>query len=342
VSALADALACLASRQELDAEAIAAVLAEVLSGEAPEPLVAAFLTAWHLKGETSGELAAVVRAVRERMVLFELDDGPATLLDTCGTGGDGASTLNVSTATALVGSCLGVAVAKHGNRSASGTSGSAEVLAELGVAIAPDIEALRRCLRELSLAFLFAPKFHPTLGRLATVRKMLPFRTVFNLVGPLANPARPSFQLIGVPGKPQAELMARTLAELGTTKAAVVTGAGGLDEVSLAGPTQVIWVEEGDTFREVWTPHDFGLPEVEIGALRVSGPADSADRLLRLLAGERGPGRDVVVANVAAALSVAGRFQDLSEGARQAEAAIDSGAAAVKLARWVEISQGRA
>lgn len=336
---MSEALARLVARRDLSADQAEEVLAEVVAGEAPAPLVAALLTAWHVKGETADELAGVVRGVRGRMVVFPVDASLPPLIDTCGTGGDGASTFNVSTATALVVAGLGVAVAKHGNRSASGTSGSAEVLSELGVDIVAEVPVLRRCLKDLGLTFLFAPRFHPALGQVAAVRKLLPFRTVFNLVGPLANPASPGLQLIGAPNPRVAELMARALAGLGTRSAAVVTGAGGLDEVSLAGPTQVIWVKDGTTSLETWLPEDFGLPWVDVGALRVAGPTESADHLRRLLAGERGPARDLVLANAAAALRVAAVVNDLPEGVGLAAEAIDTGRAAARLERWVELSR---
>ena len=239
----------------------------------------------------------------------------------------------------MVAAC-GVPVAKHGNRSASGNSGSAEVLAELGVAIEAEAPILHRCLTELGITFLFAPRFHPALRFAAPVRRQLPFRTLFNLVGPLANPARPEFQLVGVAGDRQAELMAEALARLGTRRAAVVTGGDGLDEVTLDGPTHVRWVESGRVRSEVWHPGDFGLSRVRVRELRVSGPAESADRLRGLLAGEPGPVRAMVLANSAAALLVAGRVATLSEGVAQAARAIDSGAAARRLGRWGQVSRG--
>ena len=196
MAALRDALVRLAASRDLSGEDVGALMEEVLSGGAHSTLLAALLTAWHIKGESTVELAAVVGAVRARMVPLEGAFPP--LLDTCGTGGDGASTFNVSTATAIVTAACGVPVAKHGNRSASGTSGSAEVLTELGLAIAPEISVVQRCLDELGITFLFAPKFHPALGHLAAVRKALPFRTVFNLVGPLCNPARAEANAVGM------------------------------------------------------------------------------------------------------------------------------------------------
>ena len=229
----------------MTAAEVHAAVSAIMAGDAPEAVIAAFLTALRMKGESAEEVAGAVEAVRERSQPWE-DVGLASpLLDTCGTGGDGANTVNVSTATAIVVASCGVPVAKHGNRSASGNSGSAEVLAELGIAIEAEPPALRRCLAELGLTFLFAPRFHPALRFAAPVRRQLPFRTLFNLLGPLVNPARPEFQLVGVAGERQADLMAEALVRLGARRAAVVTGSDGLDEVTLDGPTRVLWVERG-------------------------------------------------------------------------------------------------
>jgi anthranilate phosphoribosyltransferase len=308
-----------------------------MDGRASEVAVAAFLTALRVKGETAAELAGAVRAVRDRMTPLEVASRP--ILDTCGTGGDGACTVNISTATALVVASCGVAVAKHGNRAATSRCGSAEVLAELGSPSRPSRQALSRCLAELGITFLFAPRFHPALRFAAPVRRQLPFRTLFNLVGPLANPARPDYQLIGVAGRRPAGLIAEVLALLGTTRAAVVTGADGLDEVSLDGPTRVLWVEAGRITAEAWEPGEFGLPTVRAGDLRVAGPVEAAARLRGLLARETGPVRDVVLANAAAALLVAGRAASLRSGVAEAAEALDSGASARLLERWTQLGR---
>jgi anthranilate phosphoribosyltransferase len=321
------------------AEASAAV-GVIMAGEASEVAIAAFLTALRVKGETADELAGAVEAVRARMAPWDADGGdtPRPLLDTCGTGGDGANTVNVSTATAIVAAACGVPVAKHGNRSASGNSGSAEVLAELGVAIEAGPAVLRRCLAELGITFLFAPAFHPALRFAGPVRRQLPFRTLFNLVGPLANPARPDLQLVGVAGERQADLVAQTLARLGVRRAAVVTGGDGLDEVTLDGPTRVRWVEAGELTLQAWSPEDFGLPRVPAAALRVAGPAESAARLRAFLAGQEGPIRSLILANSAAALLVAGAVSTLPEGVERSAVAVDSGAARRLLEGWCRLS----
>jgi anthranilate phosphoribosyltransferase len=312
----------------------------IMAGDAPEALVGAFLAALRVKGESAEELAGAVGAVLDRMAGLGPVDGLPLTLDTCGTGGDGANTINVSTASAVVVAACGVPVAKHGNRSASGNSGSAEVLAELGVDIEAPPEALRRCLVEVGITFLYAPRFHPALRFAAPVRKQLPFRTLFNMIGPLANPARPAYQLIGVPDPRQADLMAAAVARLGIVRAAVVTGHHRLDEVGLDGPTRVCWVESGEVDVRLWMPDEFGLAPVRAEDLRVSGPVESAGRLRGLFDGRPGPDRDIVLANAAAALLVAGKVEALAEGVRMAARAIDSGGAAGLLERWARMSQG--
>ena len=313
-------------------------VSSIMDGGVPEAAISALLTALRVKGEAADELAGAVRAVRERMTALDRAAG-VPVLDTCGTGGDGAHTVNVSTAAAVVVAACGVPVAKHGNRSASGNSGSAEVLTELGVAVEAEPPALRRCLAELGITFLFAPRFHPALRHAGPVRRQLPFRTLFNLVGPLANPARPEFQLVGAPGAAQAVLLAEALARLGsTTRAAVVTGGDGMDEVTLDGATHVLVVEGAEITPLTWLPADFGLAPARAADLRVTGPPDSARRLRQLFAGETGPVRDVVLANAAAALWVAGRAESLAAGVARAGEALDSGAASDLLGRWAHLS----
>ncbi len=340
MSPLVEALRVLGSGRGLTEAQAHGAVAAIMDGDEPEVVVAAFLAALRVRGESADELAGAVAAVRERSTGWEPIEGLPGVLDTCGTGGDGANTVNISTASAIVVAASGVPVAKHGNRSASGNSGSAEVLAELGVVAEAEPAVLRRCLVELGLTFLFAPRFHPALRFAAPVRRQLPFRTLFNLIGPLANPARPAYQLIGVPEDRPADLMATALARLGVTRAAVVTGSDGLDEVSLDGPTRVRWVESGSVTLRTWEPAEFGLAPVRAADLRVSGPAESARRLQAIFAGTRGPDRDTVLANAAAALLVAGRVEGLVEGVRMATRTIDDGLAAKLLERWTRMSQG--
>ncbi|MGC8641406.1 MAG: anthranilate phosphoribosyltransferase [Isosphaeraceae bacterium] len=325
----------------LSAELCELALGQILDGWASKESAKAFLTALHRKGETSEELWGAVLAIRERMLPFDVGASGADLLDTCGTGGDGAHTVNVSTATAIVVAACGVRVVKHGNRAASGSSGSSDVLDQLGVAIDVDLETLKRCLDELGIVFLFAPRFHPGLQKVAAIRRQLPFRTIFNLVGPLCNPASPTHQLVGVPGQPQAQRMAEALARGGALRRAlVVTGLDGLDEVTLDGPTRVLVVEPGSIHDHTWKPDDFGLPRVPAAELKVSGPEESASGLRQMLQGKDGPVRRIVLANAAAALWALAPGS-LPERVDRAARAIDSGAAARLVERWSLMTRGQ-
>ena len=337
-TALAEALATLGEGRGLSEEAARDAFNVIVDGRATEPQIAALLSALRVKGETVEELAGAVGAIRERMTPFDSPRRP--LLDTCGTGGDGASSVNISTASAIVAAASGAVVAKHGNRSASGVSGSSDVLERLGVAIAPELAVLQHCLGELGITFLFAPNYHPALRHAALVRRQLPFRTAFNLVGPLANPSRPEYQLVGVPNPHSADLMAGALRRLGVLRAAVVTGEDGLDEVSLDAPTRVLWIESGRIEARTWTPSDFDLPRVSASELRVTDPDQSADLIHAMLDGANGPVRHVVLANTAAALLVSGIADTLPGGVRRAAEAIDSGAARDLLLSWGKMSNG--
>ncbi len=334
MDAVTSALAAVVSGRGLSSSESRSAFASILDGEVPESVTAAFLTALKLKGETAFDLEGAVAAVRERMSPWERGIDSADLVDTCGTGGDEAGTVNISTAAAMVLAACGVPVVKHGNRSATGLSGSSDVLAVLGVATDLEAPASRRCLAELRITFLFAPAFHPGLARIAPVRRQLPFRTIFNLVGPLCNPGSPSFQLLGVPHEKQAEIVAQVLSrQQHIRRAAVVTGCDGLDEVTLGGPTQVWAIDEGRLSRTVWHPEDFGLDRHNPSAIKARDPLESAERLTRAFAGEKGAVRDYILANSAAALWVV-RQCPLREGTALAAAAVDSGAVAGLLDRW--------
>jgi anthranilate phosphoribosyltransferase len=339
---LSSALEKLASGESLSTAEGHAATAQVLDGAAAEAAVGAFLTALHLKGESSEELVGAVGAIRERMIPFDPGPGIGPCLDTCGTGGDGADTVNVSTATAIAVAACGARVVKHGNRAASGRSGSSDVLERLGIAIDSEAPLLRRALDELGITFLFAPRFHPGLKGVAAVRRQLPFRTIFNLVGPLCNPAAPAFQLVGVPRDDHAYRMAEALSTMGhLRRAVVVTGSDGLDEVTLDGPTRLRVVEAGRIREETWTVEEFGLRRVRAGELKVSDADESCERLRRLFAGEPGPVREIVLANAAAALWTVAPVA-LPEAVARAARAIDSGAAARLVERWSSLSRGEA
>jgi anthranilate phosphoribosyltransferase len=335
---LSSALETLTAGSSLSVAQSRAAFGTMLDGGASDAIVAAFLTALRLKGETALALEGAVTAVRERMIRWESGMNALPLLDTCGTGGDGADTVNISTAAAIVVAACGVSVVKHGNRAATGRSGSSDVLSALGVAADLEPSLSRRCLAELKIAFLFAPRFHAGLARVAAVRRQLPFRTIFNMVGPLCNPACPTHQLAGVPNEIQAELLAQVIArQPHIGRAAVVTAWNGLDEVTLEGPTQVRVIESGQVRREDWEPEDFGLPRHGVATIKVRDPVESAARLTCAFDGEKGPVRDYILANSAAALWVTG-VSSLREGTDRAASAIDSGAAARLLDRWRELA----
>jgi anthranilate phosphoribosyltransferase len=249
------------------------------------------------------------------------------VLDTCGTGGDGLHTFNVSTAAALVVAACGVAVVKHGNRGVSSSSGSADVLAALGVPVDVGPEEVLSCLERTGLGFCFAPRFHPAMKHVAGVRKSLGFRTLFNLLGPLCNPARPAYQVLGVGRLELLDPMAQALAKLGTQNAYVVHAEDGLDEVSLGAITHARRASGGRTVATSWTPGDFGLSHVSVARLRVRDAAESAERIRQVLAGERGHWRDVVLANAAIGLLAAEKVQGIPEGVLAAQRAIDDGKA---------------
>lgn len=332
---LKDAVERLAAGTSLTAEQTEEGVARILAGGSSDALTAAFLTALHVKGESSEELLGAVRAIREKMIPWAGARPSADLLDTCGTGGDGAGTVNVSTAAAIVAAACGIPVVKHGNRAASGTSGSSDVLSALGIGVDVGPLVQEECFRELGLAFLFAPRYHPGLRVVASVRSQLPFRTLFNLVGPLCNPASPGYQLVGVPREVQAELMAGALAgQPHLRRAVVVTGSDGLDEVTLDGPTRIRVIEDSKIRLDVWHPRDFGLETVLAQDLRVSSPEESAVKLRRMFLGEEGPIRRIVLANTAAALWTVGAHGGLRDAVAAAADAIDSGAVARLVDRW--------
>lgn len=321
----------LAGSHDLSREEIEAAIGAMMSGEWRAEQMAFFLSALAFKGETVEEIAGAAAALRRFMT--PIRSARTGLLDTCGTGGDGSATFNISTAAALVTAAAGVPVAKHGNRRVTSRTGSADVLAELGVNIEADVPRIERCLDELGICFCFAPLLHGAMRHVAAVRQQLGMRTIFNLLGPLTNPAGAQFQLLGV-GRPDLRpKLAEALALLGTEQAAVVSGRDGLDEVTLAGPTDVSRIGQGPPEELVWRPEDFGLRAQPLDPLVVDGPAASAALIARVLAGEPGPAREIVILNSAAALWVAGVESELSAAAARAAAAIDSGVARELLAR---------
>lgn len=324
--------------ERLTRDESASAIRAVVRGECEPALVGAFLVLLAQRGETADELAGGAEALRSEAVPFPSPPGP--LLDTCGTGGDHRHTFNVSTAVALVAAAAGARVAKHGNRSVSSRCGSADVLEALGARVELGPRAAARALEATGFCFLFAPRYHPSMRHVAPVRKALGVRTLFNWMGPLANPARTSHQLLGIPEPDRLERVALVLRALGVRRALVVHGAGGLDELSLERGNEALLVEGDREPRTVRIEaEDLGLPAAPPYALRGGDAAENAAIVRSVLAGERGPRRDLVLLNAAAALWVAERCRSLEEGARLAADAIDCGAAARILERYVAISR---
>jgi anthranilate phosphoribosyltransferase len=312
----------------------------VMRGHLSDEQLALLLTALRAKGETVEEIAGAAAALRKHMTPIRTRH--ENVIDTCGTGGNGSKLFNISTAAALVTAAAGVPVAKHGNRAVTSRTGSADVLAALGVNIMAEQACVERCLNEVGICFCFAPIAHPSMKRVAQVRQKLGVPTIFNLLGPLTNPAGAPFQLLGVGRAELRQTMAQALALLGTKRSAVVSGEGGLGEVTIAGATFVSEVTQDGTIGEHrWTPADFGLATAtSLDELIVENAEQSATLIQHVLAGEPGAARDIVVANAAAALWVAGKAPTLLEGAAMAQQAIDRGAARKLLDRLVEFTNG--
>jgi anthranilate phosphoribosyltransferase len=313
---------------EEDAEAF---FSACLRGEPSPAQVAAALTALRMRGETVGEITACARAMRAAATKL---DHPYQVIDTCGTGGDGQHTFNISTAAAIVAAGGGIKVAKHGNRALSSSSGSSDVLSALGVNLGCSMEQSRKALDEAGICFLFAPAHHSAMRHVTPVRAELGFRTVFNLLGPLSNPAGAQRQVLGVYDPRLIEPMAKVLGALGAERAWVVHGSG-LDEITTTGPTQICEWRDGQTRLFTVTPEAVGLERVSIDALRGGDPKANAAALTALLAGERGAYRDIVALNAAAAFLVADRVETLRDGLDLAFAVIDDGRAREALARLV-------
>jgi anthranilate phosphoribosyltransferase len=317
-----------ASGQSLTSDEAHAAMGVLLEGQATDALMAGFLVALRMKGETATELAGFARAMRERAV--RVDAGP-DLIDTCGTGGEGASTFNVSTVVALVLAGAGAKIAKHGNRSMSSRSGSADVLEALGVRIAMTPEEAARAIQEIGIGFLFAPHMHPAMKNVFHVRRELKLSTVFNLLGPLVNPAAAKYQLIGAPNPHFAQMMAEALAQLGTGHSFVVhghaRGGKGYDEVATTGSTDVYEVRGNSVQRLEWMPHTFGVESTTPDTLTGGDAQENAAIALAILNGERSPKRDIVLVNAAAGLLAAGLAHDPKDGVVRAAEAIDSGSA---------------
>jgi anthranilate phosphoribosyltransferase len=307
------------------------LMREMLSGSMDTAGIAEVLGYLRQKGETVAELVGFASAMREMGEPIDLDQSADPVLDTCGTGGDGTNTFNISTATAFVVAGAGLRVAKHGNRRISSQCGSADVLEALNVHVSLSADHVAECVRQTGIGFLFAPLLHPAVRHAQEARLQLKGRTVFNLLGPLTNPVRARMQLIGAFSIRAAEMLAHASARLGTERAYVVHGSDGLDEISTSGPTTVFLVEDGKVQKGTWAPQDFGVEPVTLEQLQGGSPEENAQIVRDVLDGQTGPKQDIVLVNAAAALLLAHRAEDVRAGIQLARESIDSGAAKRKL-----------
>ena len=321
---------------DLTADQMQQAITWMLAGRLKNEEIGELLLALRAKGESVSELVGAARALR--MMMTPIRSSRPSLVDTCGTGGDGSKTFNISTATALVAAAAGVAVAKHGNRKITSATGSADVLSALGVKIDASRETVEACLDRLGICFCFAPLLHPAMKHVAEVRRNLGVPTLFNYLGPLANPAGAHFQIIGVGKESLQTKIASALLQLPLQAAIVVRGEDGLDEVTLCAETHVHHLAYGMLTQTVWTHESFGLPRIQIEDLRVDNPEESAQVIRRVLGGQKGPCRDIVIANVAATLWVANQTHSLINGVQKASRAIDSGIASGLLKELAEMS----
>jgi anthranilate phosphoribosyltransferase len=323
------ALGELLEGRNLSREQAREVMDEIMRGEATQAQIGGFLVALRLKGETAEEIAGCAEAMRDHVlpVRPERDD----LVDTAGTGGDGASTINISTAAAIVAAAAGAGVAKHGNRAVSSASGSADVLEALGFQLEQTPERIAQSIDDLGFGFMFAPAHHPAMRHAAPVRRELAARTVFNVLGPLTNPAGARAQVIGVYSPSLVRTLAEVLAQLGARRAFVVHGAHGIDELSPTGSNDVCEVVDGEVRERVIDPIDLGIPRCDPAELRGGSPAENADAIREVFAGADGGRRDAILLNAAGAIAASGHAEDLRAGLEQARLAVDSGAAAERL-----------
>src|SRR5829696_7782383 len=335
-----EALSRLLDGRDLNRDEARRVMGSIMDGEATPAQIGGFLVALRLKGETTEEIAGCAEAMREHVLAVKPQRGD--LVDTAGTGGDGARTFNISTAAALVAAAAGAGVAKHGNRAVSSASGSADVLEALGFSLELEPERIERSIDELGFGFLFALTHHPAMRHAAPVRRELAARTVFNVLGPLTNPAGARAQVVGVYAPELVPTIADVLLSLGATRAFVVHGAGGVDELSPAGPNLVCEVADGEVRRREIDPLELGVPRCAPEDLRGGEPEDNARTIHEIFAGADGGGRDAVLLNAAGAIAAAGHAKDLEEGLGVAREAIDSGAVGERLEALVAFSRTEA
>ena len=345
---ITEALKTLVERRDLSRIEAAAAMDAIMSGAATNAQIAAFLTALRMKGETVEELIGFAQVMRQKVARVQPRGTPVaaltgtdreTLIDTCGTGGDASGSFNVSTATAFVVAGAGMKVAKHGNRSSSTLCGSADVVETLGVKLELTPEQVAQCIDEVGIGFLYAPLLHTAMKHVVPTRREIAIRTVFNLLGPLTNPAGANAQLIGVAAPDLTEKLARVLAELGTVRAFVVHGADGLDEISNTGESRISEARDGVVRSFTVRPEDFGLPRASMSDLKGGDREQNAQLIRGVLGSESGPRRDIVLMNSAAALVAGARARDFKEGVALAARSIDGGAARAKLEALIALSQ---
>ena len=334
--AIQPAIQQLIEHRDLSRDGARAVMDQIMSGQATDAQIGAFLIALRCKGESVEEITGCAQVMREKVT--RIATSREDLIDTCGTGGDGSGTFNISTTVVFVAAGAGLAVAKHGNRAMSSQCGSADVLQALGVDIEIDPEKVGRCLDETGIGFLFAPMLHGAMKHAIGPRREIATRTVFNVLGPLTNPARAGPHMLGVYAADLTEKIAGVLLELGSERAFVVHGTDGLDEITLTGPTRVSELREGQIATGEIAPEDFGMERARPDALKGGTAEENAKILTDILAGEKSPRRDIVLLNAAAAIAAGGRADSLEEGLEKARASIDSGKALQALEHLVKVS----
>ncbi|HUS80213.1 MAG TPA: anthranilate phosphoribosyltransferase [Armatimonadota bacterium] len=334
---LSETIARLVDGQTIDRDEAYRAMTAIMTGEATDAQIGAFLVALRMRGETAEQISGFARAMRESSL--RVHSAHPDVVDTCGTGGDSLDTFNISTGAALVTAAAGVPVAKHGNRSVSSRCGSADVLSELGVRIDLEPAEVEKCLDEVGIGFLFAPTHHPAMKYAIGPRRELGLRTVFNILGPLTNPAGATRQVVGVFAPELTQLMAETLADLQSARAMVVHGLDGLDELSTLGPTQVSELRDGEVITYTVEPEDVGLRRAAAAEIAGGEPDCSAQMLIAALAGDDAARTDIVVLNAAAAIYIGGAAEDLTAGVAKARAAVEDGAAIAKLDELRETTQ---
>ncbi len=336
-----ESVAKVVAREDLTQSEMEETMNEIMSGAATPAQIGAFITALRMKGETVEEITGAAKVMRAKSTKINItgEIGNETILDTCGTGGDGTNTFNVSTATAFVAAGGGVKVAKHGNRAVSSQCGSADVLETLGVKLDIPYPDVARCLKEVGIGFLFAPLFHKAMKYAAGPRQEIGLRTIFNVLGPLTNPAGATAQVLGVYDLGLTEKIAHVLGRLGTKQAFVVCGEGTFDEISITSPTRVSHLREGNVRTSEITPEDFGFVRANVDSIRGGDAQQNADIIREILDGKEGPRRDMVLLNAGAAFAAAGLDPDIEKGIQRAIDSIDSGRAKEKLERLIDFTQ---